>query len=531
MPLTQIPGPQVKDGTIQRVDLDIITPGQSLVRKVAVGTGLSETYDGADLGTGDVTISAPNAPNWDAAFTQRLQWDGGGTNLVAATGRTSLGATTLGGNIFTIGNNALGVAGFMQISSTNVPTLKNAANTLADLGGVSLSGSYADPAWITSLAWSKITGAPATGVSSVFGRAGAVVAAEADYQSYYPRLSQVYANPNWISSLAWSKITAAPAFEPALGNPSVDGYILSSTTAGVRSWIAPPSGGGGTITLSGDVTGSGTTSIVTNIATGVITANEIAANAIGASEINNTQDLALAAKQTITMSDTGTTNIASALDIRHATSGVAAANFGTGITFSAETSTGAMQFAAQLAARWSDATDTTRTSYYDFLSVKSGGSLASCGKASADGWDIKGTTSNDAAATGYVGESKQTLELSTAAATLTSNSNFNVTTISLTAGDWDVSGIINFTFTNATSVNTCYGTLNSGSLAMPDDGTMVYGFCFYSGVANTFGAGLRIPSMRFSLNATTTIYLVAKSLFSPAGAAKAFGSIFARRIR
>ena len=32
--------------------------------------------------------------------------------------------------------------------------------------------------------------------------------------------------------------------EPALGNPSTNGYILSSTTAGVRSWVAPPTGGG-----------------------------------------------------------------------------------------------------------------------------------------------------------------------------------------------------------------------------------------------------------------------------------------------
>jgi hypothetical protein len=30
-----------------------------------------------------------------------------------------------------------------------------------------------------------------------------------------------------------------------LGNPSVNGYILSSTTGGVRSWIPAPEGGGG----------------------------------------------------------------------------------------------------------------------------------------------------------------------------------------------------------------------------------------------------------------------------------------------
>jgi hypothetical protein len=34
--------------------------------------------------------------NWDSAYTQRLQWDGGSTNLVASTGRTSLGVTATG---------------------------------------------------------------------------------------------------------------------------------------------------------------------------------------------------------------------------------------------------------------------------------------------------------------------------------------------------------------------------------------------------------------------------------------------------
>ncbi len=33
--------------------------------------------------------------------------------------------------------------------------------------------------------------------------------------------------------------------EPALGNPPADGYVSSSTKAGVRSWIAPAAGGGG----------------------------------------------------------------------------------------------------------------------------------------------------------------------------------------------------------------------------------------------------------------------------------------------
>ncbi len=36
--------------------------------------------------------------------------------------------------------------------------------------------------------------------------------------------------------------TSASAYEPALGNPGVNGYVLGSTTAGVRSWISPSTG-------------------------------------------------------------------------------------------------------------------------------------------------------------------------------------------------------------------------------------------------------------------------------------------------
>jgi hypothetical protein len=58
-----------------------------------------------------------------------------------------------------------------------------------------------------------------------------------------------YADPPWLTSIEWNKITNVPAFEPGLGNPPVDGYILASTALGVRYWIATPAGGGGTGTV------------------------------------------------------------------------------------------------------------------------------------------------------------------------------------------------------------------------------------------------------------------------------------------
>lgn len=76
----------------------------------------------------------------------------------------------------------------------------------------------------------KLPAGGAGTVNSVFGRTGVVVAVESDYQAYYPRLSQTYANPAWISSLAWSKITGAPS------------YLLISDTATMllnyRHWLA-----------------------------------------------------------------------------------------------------------------------------------------------------------------------------------------------------------------------------------------------------------------------------------------------------
>jgi len=41
------------------------------------------------------------------------------------------------------------------------------------------------------------------------------------------------------------------AAEPGLGNPDADGYMLTSTRSGVRTWITPPSGGSGMIYPSG----------------------------------------------------------------------------------------------------------------------------------------------------------------------------------------------------------------------------------------------------------------------------------------
>jgi len=56
------------------------------------------------MASGYAIPTTASQTNWDTAYSERQQWSGTSTNLVASTGRTSLGATTLGSNLFTITN-------------------------------------------------------------------------------------------------------------------------------------------------------------------------------------------------------------------------------------------------------------------------------------------------------------------------------------------------------------------------------------------------------------------------------------------
>lgn len=138
-----------------------------------------------------------------------------------------------------------------------------------------------------------------------------------------------------------------------------------------------------------------------------------------------------------------------------------------------------------------------------------------------------GTPINDSAAIGMVGEIISSAIVVGSATSLTTATAKNVTSISLTAGDWDVEGNVNFTETTATASARSAG-ITSTSATVPVDGTESY-----CGVQSTITSELNsitLPRKRVSLAATTTIYLVGKATFS-AGTVSGFGSISARRVR
>jgi hypothetical protein len=108
--------------------------------------------------------STTSQNNWNTAYTQRLQWDGGSTNLVAATGRTSLGATTIGGNLFTLTNPS--AITFPRFNADNTVSSLNAADfrTAIDVPSTSHTHSY------LPLSGGTLTGVLTSSINNAYGR-------------------------------------------------------------------------------------------------------------------------------------------------------------------------------------------------------------------------------------------------------------------------------------------------------------------------------------------------------------------------
>ena len=143
---------------------------------------------------------------------------------------------------------------------------------------------------------------------------------------------------------------------------------------------------------------------------------------------------------------------------------------------------------------------------------------------------IIGTPTNNNASAGVVGEYVSSTVLTGSAIALTSTVAADITSISLTAGDWDVWGNIAF-FIAATTVNAArYGAINLTSATLPT--TPNSGSYFQTPVSITGLATSVNPvgTIRYSLSATTTVYLVVRADFTTS-TCSAYGFIGARRRR
>ena len=144
---------------------------------------------------------------------------------------------------------------------------------------------------------------------------------------------------------------------------------------------------------------------------------------------------------------------------------------------------------------------------------------------------IVGTTTNDNATAGNVGE-VLTASLAVGSATaLTTATAKTIISMSLTAGDWDVTGVIDFKPAATTNTTLLLFGASSTNNTLGADDTYASTVFLTAGQVTTVGDYRRvIPTQRFSLAGTTTIYLVGQATFT-VSTQTGYGTIRARRMR
>jgi hypothetical protein len=291
----------------------IAAPGGSgTVTSVAMTVPTGLTISGSPIttsGTLALTFTAgysipttASQTNWDSAFSERRQWDGGSTNLVAATGRTSLGATTVGSNLFTLTNPS--AITFLRVNADNTVSALDAATFRSAIGAgtSSTTGTVTSVSGTGTVSGLTLTGTVTTSGSLTLGGTLAVTASNFASQTANTFLAAPNAAagvPTFrtilstdIPTLDASKIGAGQLTVQRGGTGAAiltgvviaDGVNAMTAVVGTASQLLRRNAGNTgyefftptyltanqTITLSGAVTGSGTTAITTTLANSVV---------------------------------------------------------------------------------------------------------------------------------------------------------------------------------------------------------------------------------------------------------------------
>lgn len=138
---------------------------------------------------------------------------------------------------------------------------------------------------------------------------------------------------------------------------------------------------------------------------------------------------------------------------------------------------------------------------------------------------IVGTTAADNAQAGSDGEF---MTCSATATGLTTATNLNVCSISLSAGDWNVWGVGEFIPASTTVVTAQLIGITTTSLGSPSAGMYARNGITYTGTGQS--SDMATPMIRVNVSTTTSVYLVAAALFSTSTQTAA-GTMYARRVR
>jgi hypothetical protein len=145
---------------------------------------------------------------------------------------------------------------------------------------------------------------------------------------------------------------------------------------------------------------------------------------------------------------------------------------------------------------------------------------------------IVGTATNNNAAAGYIGEFLSSVVLIGAAVPITTTTQTNITTLALTAGDWDVWGSLWTLPAAGTTTDTVAAAVSQTSATLPTTPAIGGANQQLRGLATaaTQVVVIATGTTRISLAAPATIYLVGFISFA-VSTMSAYGSLSARRAR
>jgi hypothetical protein len=143
--------------------------------------------------------------------------------------------------------------------------------------------------------------------------------------------------------------------------------------------------------------------------------------------------------------------------------------------------------------------------------------------------NVSGTlqgSKNTAPTAGFLGEQiRSFIPFASAVSQPTSNVPVNLTSISVTAGVWDISCIAQLQCTGSTTQQFVGMNLTSATLAITGDNTISTGAAAIIGQ----NSGLSIPAWRQTFSTTTTVFLVINCIFTT-GTVSSWGRISATRV-
>jgi hypothetical protein len=140
------------------------------------------------------------------------------------------------------------------------------------------------------------------------------------------------------------------------------------------------------------------------------------------------------------------------------------------------------------------------------------------------GMQMKGNNTNTAPPAGFIGEQ---LTANATGVSVSNATDTNITSVSLTAGIWDVAGMCDFAGSGITGTSFRLG-INNTSATMPGSGGINQLSTTVVPTASS-NSGLTICPQRRTLSGTTTVYLVCRANYT-VGAVTVSGIITATRV-